>query len=218
MASVSSPVFGTSSAHDPIAVFRPPSPSTRPAWITLVLAIIAAIVIPSIMTLIGIESTLAQSVRLFSLMMGAGPLVWLLFQAMNRRARIILTPQATILKQPLPVFDRMIPHHQIAVFTLLPSNRIALIWLKPPRMASSDNTRPPKPRLLLSTSVDEPAVCQSWLQHYIAGTPGWSVDVLYRYRHRRAILRRILMFLVSPLISFILITTCIRLIFAAQHI
>jgi hypothetical protein len=102
--------------------------------------------------------------------------------------------------------------------TVLENDAIALIWLKPRKIAPGDEQRPPKARLLTSASIRDAARCLAAIeakteQNTIPSEYNdWTVEQhIYRRRNRRAIFRRFLLLVVLPAISFILFLIVIQI-------
>lgn len=184
---------------------------TRPAILLVLIGIFIATLGSLVVDVLGATSTLVQSIRLLALIWLSGPMVWLIFEYYKQQARVILAETALQLHQPFQIFNRTIPYRQIMLPTALENGAMALIWLKPRKIAPGDDPRPPKARLLMSLPIEDTAIClakvvEKTQQNVIPlEYQDWTVEKhIYRRRNRRAIFRRFLLLVVLPAISFIL--------------
>lgn len=145
----------------------------------------------------------------------SGPLVWLLLYTFSRQSGMIITPTASVMKQPLRFFDRRIPHAQLGGVSEVDIDKIALIWLKPRRQTQGDKQFPPRPTLLVSTSLESADACLTQiLQLSKNQAMTWSTQEIISRKKRRTLVRRILLFLALPPFTFILILIIYRIYFA----
>ncbi len=195
-------------------IYRYPVPSTSSAtWLTLGGLLVAGLG-SIILDMLGASRGLVISMRILPLVVISGPAIWLLIQIFFKQAAVILQEQQLELRQPIRYFDRVMPYDQIGTHAIVDGDTLALIWLKPRRTPPGEEPRPPKPRLLTSVIIKNAQDCGQLLAERVQDIDDWTPEVVFKRKRRRAVRRRLLLFLVSPLISFILILLTIRLIFS----
>lgn len=195
--------------------YRPYPENTLAARIIIVVGIVAAIVATAIAVITNADRGWVLSAILMPLIFISGPLVWLMLTMLNQHSGIQLSEDNLLLKYPLGYFNRTIPYNQIGTAKEL-QGTIALIWLKPRPTAIGDEPRPPKVILLRSVEVQDAKVCGDALQTHLTIHPDWQPrDAASRVR-RRAIIRRLLLFVTFPMLSLITVLTVLQIVFAFQ--
>lgn len=198
--------------------FRPPHQSTQAAMGIMLAGIGVATLGSVILDLAGVGQEWVLTVRLLALMTLAGPLVWLFLNLLQQRTGVWLTEQHIILRYPLRWFDRQIDFSQIAISAMIKGEQVALIWLKPRRTAPGDEPLPPRPRLLISTTLGQAQQCQQELAQRCQPHQPWTPDAVQQMARQRRWLRRSLGCLATPLISFVLILVVVQIIMAFLRI
>lgn len=207
-------------SDDGQAIFRYPSQAQAAAWILILLSFGIASIGSLILQVLGAKDALVVSVRLLAFACMWGPILWLILQSLYRRCYVALSPSHVFLRQPMWLFSRKIPYQEIAVFTVLDNAKIALIWLKPRRVAPGDEARPPSPKLIVGPPIENVQACVVLLQEQwqnielAAQDRHWQVNDIYRRKQRRAILRRLALFILTPFVCLFMMLLVARTIFA----
>ncbi len=192
--------------------------SKRSAMALVMIGLIIVIISSLMIELTDVPSNFIQSIRLFALIWITGPFVWIILELYKQESGIILGEHTLKFQQPLRFFNRTIPFRQIMLPTALQNGAIALISLNPRKTAPGDDPRPPKVRLLVSSSIQNTSECLTILQEKIQQNivPSmyrtWTVEQhIHRWRKQRALFRRFLLLVVLPAISFILFLMAMRI-------
>lgn len=198
--------------------FHYPPQSTRLALILVFVAILVAAPGSLLLDMVGAADGLVNILRVVPLLMVSGPTVWLIIQLFFQQAGIVLKNDVLTLRQPIRYFDRTIPYTEIGAYAILDNDALGLIRLKPSRIAPGDEPRPPRPQLLTSVTIQNIQACVAYLDSIVETCADWTTDDVIKRKRRRALQRRLLLFLVSPLISFILILMAIRFAFTILNL
>lgn len=192
--------------------------SKRSAMILVTIGLIVVAISSLVIELTDFQSTFIQSIRLLTLIWITGPLVWIILELYKQESGVILGEHTIRFQQPLRFFNRTIPFKRIILPTALQNGAIALIALNPRKTAPSDEPRPPKVRLQVSSSIQNTSECLMILQEKIQQNivPSmyhtWTVEQhIHRRRKQRAFFRRFLLLVVLPAISFILFLMVMRI-------
>ncbi|NDJ84866.1 MAG: hypothetical protein GYB66_03180 [Chloroflexi bacterium] len=206
----------SSAAEADTESYRSRTESTTAAWTILVTALLLGVPGGWLLSWIGLEDPAVRSLRLLSVLISLGPIVWLLLHYAQRRTEVRISPSNIQIRQMLPLFDRTVPLNEIAMFTIPSgSDCLVLLWLQPRRVAPGDEPRSPRPRVLQSAPLAEPQACLAAMQrHPRVKNDDWTPERLLRRHRRRAVSRRLQFFLIAPLISFILFLIAVRIVFA----
>ncbi|PJF41801.1 MAG: hypothetical protein CUN55_11375 [Phototrophicales bacterium] len=196
-----------------LPMYRPyPEDTTLAKWITLV-GFSIAIVGPLLAIIANLEKGWIWTLFFSPLIIASGPALWWLLYTFKQQAGIILTEEALIIRQPIRYFNRIVPYSQIGICGIV-ENTIAIIWLKERPTAVGDEPRPPKIITVRSIELEDVETCYRIIEERFTPHPDWTFQDLERRISRRAISRRMLLYITFPILSFILVFLLIRIIFA----
>lgn len=201
------------------AIFPSIQHEKKAAWQLILVAFGIGTIGSVVLHGVGASPGLVISVRVLGLISMSGPLLWLAAQIFYEKARVVLKRKSVVLHQPLRYFDREIPYHQIAIFTVEDDN-LALIWHKPRRVAPGDELRPPKPRLITSVALQDAKGCGVALGQALEGVDQpeiyheWTTSDILRQKRRRALFRRLTLFTILPFVCLFFMIVAARFIFA----